>query len=201
MYRHRGHRFITIRSWIAPSRISRTPTAGRGKPDAVEPDGLPNARSIPTSTLQSNPYHLGLAHFLKGDFEQAAASMRGVAPPGGGNRTCWWRQAMALQACAGWAGRGGGSRPSPDHRRAPGHRNGSYHRLLLMYKGSSPIHCWRPGWDRSRRHLAYGVGGTSATAGRAGARDLPEDLESPQWAAFGYATAEAEVAENVNGEP
>src|SRR6185295_14267649 len=48
-----------------------------GKPDEIEPDGLPNARNIPTSTLQSNIwYHLGLAHYLKGDFERALNAYR-----------------------------------------------------------------------------------------------------------------------------
>ena len=43
-----------------------------GKPDEIEPDGLPNAKNIPTSTLQSNIwYHLGLAYYLKGDFAKA----------------------------------------------------------------------------------------------------------------------------------
>lgn len=44
----------------------------KGKPDEVEPDGMPNAQNIPTSTLQSNIwYHLGLAYYLKGDFAGA----------------------------------------------------------------------------------------------------------------------------------
>ena len=34
-----------------------------GQPDEVDPDGLPNALGIPTSTLQFNIwYHLALAH-------------------------------------------------------------------------------------------------------------------------------------------
>ena len=38
---------------------------------------MPNARNIPTSTLQSNIwYHLGLAHYLRGDFENALAAFR-----------------------------------------------------------------------------------------------------------------------------
>jgi len=43
----------------------------------VEPDGIPNALNIPTSTLQSNIwYHLGLAYYLKGDFKRAAKAYR-----------------------------------------------------------------------------------------------------------------------------
>lgn len=73
LYRHRGHRYITLRCF--DDAIKDFETAARlikGKPDVVEPDGMPNARNIPTSTLQSNIwYHLGLAYYLKGDFKKA----------------------------------------------------------------------------------------------------------------------------------
>ena len=43
-----------------------------GQPDQIEPDGIPNARNTPTSTLHSNVwYHLGLAYYVTGDFESA----------------------------------------------------------------------------------------------------------------------------------
>lgn len=38
----------------------------------MEPDGLPNAAGVPTSTTQTNIfYHLALAHYLKGEYAQA----------------------------------------------------------------------------------------------------------------------------------
>lgn len=71
--RHRGHRWITLREF--DKAIEDLETATRlieGTSDEVEPDGQPNAAGIPTSTLHTNVwYHLGLARFLKGDFEQA----------------------------------------------------------------------------------------------------------------------------------
>lgn len=72
-FRHRGHRYITIRCFDnAVSDLEKAASLIKGKPDEVEPDGLPNARNIPTSTLQSNIfYHLGLAYYLKGDFSRA----------------------------------------------------------------------------------------------------------------------------------
>ena len=78
MLRHRGHRWITLRDFDRAIRdLDRAAELVRGTPDQIEPDGLPNARNIPTSTLQSNIwYHLGLAHFLKGDFEAALRSYR-----------------------------------------------------------------------------------------------------------------------------
>ncbi|MEO5858177.1 MAG: tetratricopeptide repeat protein [Pyrinomonadaceae bacterium] len=73
MYRHRGHRYITLRCFDDAIRDFETAAKLiKGKPDSVEPDGMPNARNIPTSTLQSNIwYHLGLAYYLKGDFKKA----------------------------------------------------------------------------------------------------------------------------------
>ena len=45
--------------------------------DEVEPDGLPNARGVPTSTLKTNVwYHLGLTHYLRGDYQRAASAYR-----------------------------------------------------------------------------------------------------------------------------
>ena len=79
--RHRGHRFITLRCFdLAIADLNRAAKLIKGKPDQVEPDGLPNARNIPTSTLQSNIwYHLGLAHYLKGDFKAALKAYREAA--------------------------------------------------------------------------------------------------------------------------
>jgi tetratricopeptide (TPR) repeat protein len=72
-YRHRGHRYITLRCFDdAIKDLEKAAVMIKGKRDEVEPDGLPNARNIPTSTLQSNIwYHLGLAYYLKGDFNAA----------------------------------------------------------------------------------------------------------------------------------
>jgi len=78
LYRHRGHRYITVRCF--DKAIIDFKTAARlvkGRPDEIEPDGLPNARNIPTSTLQSNIwYHLGLTYYLLADYKQAAKAYR-----------------------------------------------------------------------------------------------------------------------------
>src|SRR5690606_11371298 len=71
-------RYLTVRE---PDRAIADFEQGvaltRGEPDQVEPDGLPNARGIPTSTLQFNLwYHLGLAHYVKGDLDAALDAYR-----------------------------------------------------------------------------------------------------------------------------
>lgn len=72
-YRHRGHRYISLRCLdLAIADLERAALLIKNKADEVEPDGMPNEKNIPTSTLQSNTwYHLGLAYYLKGDFIRA----------------------------------------------------------------------------------------------------------------------------------
>jgi tetratricopeptide (TPR) repeat protein len=72
-YRHRGHRYITVREFDrAIADFTEAAKRIAGTDDAVEPDGQPNARGIPTSTLHFNIwYHLGLAHHLRGEWNEA----------------------------------------------------------------------------------------------------------------------------------
>lgn len=82
IYRHRGHRYITLRCFDkAIADFEKASSLVEGKPDEIEPDGIPNEKNIPVSTLKTNiQYHLGLAYFLKGDFAKAeAAYFKGVA--------------------------------------------------------------------------------------------------------------------------
>ena len=69
LLRHRGHRWITLRRFdLAEEDLERAAERIRRLPDAVEPDGMPNAAGIPRSTTHSNVlYHLGLARWLQGD--------------------------------------------------------------------------------------------------------------------------------------
>ena len=78
MYRHRGHRFITVRCFDrAIADLEKAAKLVRNKPDEIEPDGMPNAKNIPTSTIQTNIYyHLGLAYFLKKNMPKAEAAFR-----------------------------------------------------------------------------------------------------------------------------
>ena len=75
-YRHRGHRYITVRCFdLAIADLTKATILFKDQVDEVEEDGLPNAQNIPTGTLQSNTwYHLGLVHFIKGDYKNALAA-------------------------------------------------------------------------------------------------------------------------------
>jgi len=74
LYRHRGHRYITLRDFAkAVADFQQAAAIMPAQPLEIEPDGQPNKLNIPLSTTQFNVwYHLGLAHYLRGDFENAA---------------------------------------------------------------------------------------------------------------------------------
>jgi tetratricopeptide (TPR) repeat protein len=73
LYRHRGHRYITVREFDkAIADLNTAAELMRGAPMEIEPDGQPNKINKPLSNTQFNVwYHLGLAHYLKGEFDKA----------------------------------------------------------------------------------------------------------------------------------
>ena len=73
LYRHRGHRYISIREYDkAIADFEKAATLIQGTADQIEPDGLPNAQNVPLSSLHSNVwYHLGLAYYLTHQYEKA----------------------------------------------------------------------------------------------------------------------------------
>jgi tetratricopeptide (TPR) repeat protein len=202
MYRHRGHRYVTVREFDrAVADFTKAASLIEGKPDVVEPDGQPNARNTPTSTLNSNIYyHLGLAHYLSGDFRKAADAYRKCLAfsknPDMLSATTHW-QYMTLRRL----GRKGEAErlltpitPSMDII-----ENGSYHKLLMMYKGAStPEGLLGAGPGLDAVTIAYGVANWHLYNGRrdqaaAILRDVVEK-NAGQWPAFGYIAAEADLA-------
>lgn len=73
MYRHRGHRYVSIREFDrAIADLEHAAMLIEGTENETEPDGQPNARNIPVSSLHGNIwYHLGLAYYLKQDWDNA----------------------------------------------------------------------------------------------------------------------------------
>ena len=72
-YRHRGHRYISLRKFdMAIADLEKAGQLIAGTKNEIEPDGMPNAKNIPVSTLHGNIwYHLGLAYYLKHNYEKA----------------------------------------------------------------------------------------------------------------------------------
>jgi len=72
-YRHRGHRYISSRCFdLAIKDFKKATGLTRYEDNEMEPDGLPNALGIPTSTLQGNIYyHLGLTYYIQKKYHKA----------------------------------------------------------------------------------------------------------------------------------
>jgi tetratricopeptide (TPR) repeat protein len=73
LYRHRGHRYLSQRKFDAAiADLKKASELMQGVPIEIEPDGQPNKLNQPLSSTQFNVwYHLGLAHYLKGEFDLA----------------------------------------------------------------------------------------------------------------------------------
>ena len=78
LYRHRGHRYITIRAFDkAILDLTRAADLIKGKENQIEEDGMPNAQNIPVSTLHGNIYyHLGLAYYLIDEKEASVQAFK-----------------------------------------------------------------------------------------------------------------------------
>ena len=197
-YRHRGHRYITIREFDRAVRdFEKAAALVEGKPDEIEPDGQPNPRGIPVSTLHSNiHYHLGLAYHLKRDFDKArAVYLEGLSDaPNDDMRvaTTHWlyltlrrlgrddEAAKALEAIS----------PGMDVV-----ENTVYHRLCLFYKGELAEDAIAGEGDGTVMNdaAAYGLGSWRLANGDAAGADriFTRILEGPTWASFGHIAAEA----------
>jgi tetratricopeptide (TPR) repeat protein len=194
MYRHRGHRFLTVRELDRAIRDLETgERLSRGKPDEIEPDGLPNARNIPIGSLQSNLcYHLGLAHYLKHDFERTLpvwqrCNTLSINPDRLVSTSHWLYMTLRRLGRVAEAEKV----LEPISSDLDVIENQSYHKLLLMYGGDiAPEELAR----ENDPAVLYGVGNWYLVNGR------PEDarkvfdriLAGGQWATFGYIAAERE---------
>lgn len=200
MLRHRGHRWITLRELDkAIADLTKAAERVRGKPDAIEPDGLPNARNIPLTTLQSNIwYHLGLAHYLKHDFEKALVAWRECMAvsknPDGVVSTSHWLY-MTLRRLGHPAEAERVLEPIGSDMEVI--ENIAYHKLLLMYRGEiapEELESEDPSTVDGATIL-YGVGNWYLYGGQPErARPVFQRITSgTQWAAFGFIAAEAEL--------
>ncbi len=199
LYRHRGHRYISVRRFDnAIKDLSQAAKLIAGKTDIVEQDGLPNALGIPTGTLQSNIwYHLGLAHYLKGDFESALEAYRSCLEVSGNpdmlSATTYWLY-MSLRRLGREEDATAVLEPiSADMKIIENHE---YHQLLLIFGGAPIPESLTTDDSLSSATSGYGIGNWHLINGRSEAarRVFERIVAGTQWAAFGYIAAEAELA-------
>ena len=203
MLRHRGHRYVTTRQFDkAIVDFDKAAKLLVNRPNEGEPDGAPGRRPSPSSTLKFNVYyHLGLAHYLKGDFERALAAYRECLKVSTDNddslvaTTDWLymtlrrlgRKEEALKVLA------------PIKEGMDVLDSTAYYQRLLMYKGlrkpeevlasdeTDPIQIATQG---------YGVGNFFFVSGdvERAKTIYRRVLAGTQWAAFGFIAAEADLA-------
>lgn len=203
-YRHRGHRYITTRRLDdAVVDLEKAAALVEGRPDEIEPDGLPNARNIPTSTTHSNIwYHLGLARYLQGDFARALPAYRRCLDlsknPDGLVSTGHWLY-MTLRRL------GRAEEAARLLESIPGEldviENQDYERLLRMYRGGISAAALLDEAEESGSAVAfatvgYGVGNWDFYNGRTAEASAlyRRILARGEWAAFGDIAAEADLA-------
>ena len=201
MYRHRGHRYISIREFDrAIADLEKAASLIKGTENETEPDGLPNAQGIPISSLHGNIwYHLGLAYYLKHDWENAFRTYQNGFNAGRNddNRvsTTHWLYSIARRM-------GDEARANKALEAIATEmdiiENFSYHRLCLFYKGEIPLEeILADGGDNpANAAVAYGVANWFFVEGEsARAREMMQDLTSrSSWSAFGQVAAEVDLS-------
>lgn len=198
MYRHRGHRYISIREFDrAIADLEHASRLVEGTPDVVEPDGQPNAHNIPIGTLHSNIwYHLGLAYYLNHDLENALRVYRTASANARNDdkiasTTHWLYMTLRL------LGREEEAEQALEPIRADMNilENFVYEQLCLFYKGELAEDAMTGGELASNDAMEYGIGNWYFYNGQPDkARDIFERLtENGSWASFGFIAAEADL--------
>lgn len=205
MYRHRGHRYISTRQYDkAIQDFLRAKELIQGTDDRVEPDGMPNARNIPTSTLHSNVYyHLALAWYLTGEYEKARDEWKSCLDvstnPDMFSATANWYY-MSLRRL--------GEDVEADEFLSHVEEgwdiieNQDYYDLLLFYKGSKSLSGLLTPYQESGGHeaLLYGAANWHLYNGMSGeAQKIYEELlEKGAVYSFAYLAGEADYQREFN---
>jgi tetratricopeptide (TPR) repeat protein len=210
LYRHRGHRYISIRQFgRAIADFEQAAALVKGRPLEVEPDGAPNKAGIPLSNTQFNVYyHLGLAYFLTRDFVKAEAAYRECLR--------WSKNDDSVVATSDWLYitlRRTGRVAEAAEVLAPMRggltviEDGAYLERLLMFKGEIPEEEFareRPDETAPEKAIrAYGLGLAALWRGETErARTLFTHLvRTTSWASFATIAAEVELADLTRRAP
>lgn len=200
-YRHRGHRLLTLRQFDrAIEDFEFAEMLMRNMEDKIEPDGLPNELNQPTSTLKSNVwYHLGLAHYVKHDFQSAIEAYEKALELDLTEdmriATLYWYY-MALKRNGNDEKAGGVIADiSPDIEII---ENSAYLNLLLVFNAVFDADRFiEPAGDELQNAtIGYGIGNWHFINGRQDRafQIWQEIYDSGNWPAFGFIAAEAELS-------
>ena len=202
MYRHRGHRYISLRKFDdAITDLEEATRLIEGKPDEVEPDGIPNIRNTPVSSLQNNIwYHLGLAYYLKNDMDKALDAFSNclevATNPDMQVATSHWLY-MILRRLE--ENEEAEKILIPITKDLDVFENMAYHQLCLLYKEQiteEELITQNRSGNYINEATAYGLGNWYYYNGNTEkAKEIFEKiLNTGAWAAFGYIAAEADMS-------
>ena len=204
LYRHRGHRFLTVRQ--PENAIHDLETAAsllQGRDIEVEPDGIPNKLNIPLSNLQFNIYyHLGLAWYIKAEYQKAVeaflSAMIYANNPDLKVAATYWLYLSYSRSGKMDAARQILGTISRDMEII---ENEGYLNQLLVFSGEEPTLAWSDSTLAVQSLVnLYGMScyedanGHSADAA-AWRRQI---LSTGLWSSFGYLAAEADSARLIN---
>lgn len=200
LYRHRGHRYISIREYDkAIADFEKAAELIQGTADEIEPDGMPNALNIPVSSLHGNIYyHLGLAYYLTHQYEKAYEAYLKCRESGNHydnivSSTHWL---YMIQHRLGNPAKAD-SLLAPIHADSTVIENQSYADLCLLYKGLLPLDSVMPSGAGSPSNDAvrYGVANWYLYHGDSGqAKKLMLELvDEKAFSSFGYLAAESDL--------
>ena len=201
-YRHRAHRYITLRCYDnAIADLKKAIDLIKDQIDEIEEDGIPNERNFPTSSLHTNIYyHLGLAYYFKGDNRQALLA---------------WEKCLDISdnddmkvATLNWlniALRKMGRQKDAEHHLLDVTKemeiieNHDYYEILSMYQSKDDKKLVEKTQNQqtvSNATLGFGLATYYQLKGDKGkAKELFEKVVAGnQWSSFGYIAAEAELA-------
>ncbi|AFL83188.1 lipoprotein NlpI, contains TPR repeats [Belliella baltica DSM 15883] len=208
-YRHRGHRYISIRKF--DKAIEDFNTASQlmeGVEIQIEEDGMPNKLNIPLSNIQFNVwYHLGLAHYLKADWENALKAYQECLKVSNNDdlivATLDWYY-MTLQKL----GRDSEARELLKSIKVNMEiiENDAYFKRLLLYKGKlTPEALLSVEMTSDEQKLqyvtqGYGLGNYYLSQGDTSqAKSIFQNvIKTGYWSAFGYIASEMELAKLLN---
>ncbi|WP_242617334.1 tetratricopeptide repeat protein [Cecembia calidifontis] len=207
--RHRGHRFISIRKFDpAIADLEKAAELMEGRPLQVEQDGIPNKLNIPLSTVQFNVwYHLGLAHYLKREWEEAIRAYEKCLEVSENDDSIvatldWYYMALVK------LGRKEEAKNLIKNVKRSMNiiENDAYHKRILMYKGElnpeTLLSTDANADDQKLQYVTqgYGLGNFYLAQGdTARAKTIFENvLSTGYWSAFGYIASEMELANLKN---
>jgi len=202
-YRHRGHRYVTVREFDkAITDLVKGTQLITGKPDEPEPTTA-DAKVMSSESLHyAIYYHLGLAHYLKGDFASAlpvyqqclAVAKANASDEQTVGASDWLYMTLRRLGRAADAAKVlepivPGMKVKDDQQ---------YYDRLMMYKGAKkPEELMTPGKDAvSEATLAYGVANWYFYNGRKDEAKaiFQKIITGSNWMPFGFIAAEAELA-------